>query len=156
MRLPFGRHGQVVRQGSAKPSFPGSNPGGASRERPELRQEHSGPLADAFEKAAWLPNYGRYALALAFLSSLACARRSPAQPAPTTIVESSSGDTAPTTSPEDGAPSATDESDARARLDGGTELDAPSATGYSKRLDFRSGDPVVAVRLMEGQQEVTF
>src|SRR5215813_4372186 len=28
------RHGQVVRQGSAKPSFPGSNPGGASPTRP--------------------------------------------------------------------------------------------------------------------------
>ena len=32
------RHSQVVRQGSAKPSFPGSNPGGASqRQRPDAK-----------------------------------------------------------------------------------------------------------------------
>ncbi len=72
------------------------------------------------------------------------------------VVESAAGDAAPMAGPTVGAPPATDEPNARARLDGGTEPDAPSATGYSKRLDFRSGDPVVAVRLMEGQQEVTF
>jgi SpoIID/LytB domain protein len=31
----------------------------------------------------------------------------------------------------------------------------PAGVGYSKRLDFRGGDPVVSVRLMEGQQEAT-
>src|SRR5690606_6783712 len=33
-RRAFWRHSQVVRQRSAKPPFPGSNPGGASRDRP--------------------------------------------------------------------------------------------------------------------------
>ena len=39
--------------------------------------------------------------------------------------------------------------------DGGTQTGMPAEAGYSKRLDFRGGDPVVSVRLMEGQQEAT-
>lgn len=97
-----------------------------------------------WEKAARLPNHGRYVLALALFLCLACARRAPEQ-RDTSRLPDFPTNAVPTTDGElvepDGASAPTP---------------LPATPGYSKRLDFRGGDPVVSVRLMEGQQEATF
>ncbi len=67
-----GRHSQVVRQGSAKPSFPGSNPGGASCQAPATSEAPRSPRFVAVELPG-PPGAGRG-------TSRRCPRRSAAPP----------------------------------------------------------------------------